>query len=108
MTKGAARRRRADVATLVDDNGITQPPLRERIIGEGSFHQLHGGVTTNSVGNEREARLDKYRLQYAQIRGHDELMAKVSFTYLGHMPTTASNITAVERRRARLAGKLVD
>jgi glycosyltransferase involved in cell wall biosynthesis len=79
-----------------------------QIIGEGSFHQFHGGITTNSIGNEREARLEKYRLQYAQIRGHDELMAKVSFTYLGHMPTTASNITAVERRRARLAGKLVD
>lgn len=88
----------------VEAPGVT--PLQ--IIGEGSFHQLHGGVTTNSNGNDREARLDKYRLQYAQIRGHDELMAKVSFTYLGHMPTTASNITAVERRRARLAGRSVD
>ncbi len=79
-----------------------------QIIGEGSFHQLHGGVTTNSNGVERLTRLDKYRQQYAQIRGHDKLMAKASFTYMGHMPTIASNITAVERRRARLAGKLVD
>jgi hypothetical protein len=84
--------------------GVT--PLQ--IIGEGSFHQLHGGITTNSNGAERLARLDKYRQQYAQIRGHDELMAKVSFTYMGHMPTIASNITAVERKRARLAGKLVE
>ncbi len=79
-----------------------------QIIGEGSFHQLHGGVTTNSSGEERESRLSKYRAQYAQIRDHDEVMATVLFTYMGHMPTTASNITAVERRRARLAGRPLD
>jgi glycosyltransferase involved in cell wall biosynthesis len=88
----------------VESPGVT--PLQ--IIGEGSFHQLHGGVTTNSSGDERMARLNKYRAQYAQIRGHDDVMAKASFTYMGHMPTTASNITAVERRRARLAGRPLD
>jgi glycosyltransferase involved in cell wall biosynthesis len=88
----------------VEAPGVT--PLQ--IIGEGSFHQLHGGVTTNSSGDDREERLNKYRAQYAKIRGHDEVMAKVSFTYMGHMPTTASNITAVERRRARLAGRPLD
>lgn len=79
-----------------------------QIIGEGSFHQLHGGTTTNSSGDEREAKLDQYREQYREIRGHDELVAKVPFLYMGHMPTITSNITVVERRRARLAGKLVD
>lgn len=79
-----------------------------QIIGEGSFHQLHGGVTTSISGEERQARLDKYREQYVQIRGHDSLMADVPFIFMGHMPTVASNITAVERRRARLAGKVVD
>jgi len=88
----------------VESPGVT--PLQ--IIGEGSFHQLHGGVTTNSSGDERIARLDKYRAQYAKIRGNDDVMAKASFIYMGHMPTTASNITAVERRRARLAGRPLD
>ena len=88
----------------VEAPGVT--PVQ--IIGEGSFHQLHGGVTTNSSGNERTARLNRYRVQYAKIRGDDEVMAKASFTYMGHMPTTASNITAVERRRARLAGRPLD
>jgi glycosyltransferase involved in cell wall biosynthesis len=88
----------------VEAPGVT--PLQ--VIGEGSFHQLHGGVTTNSTGDEREARLNRYRAQYAKIRGDDEVMAKVSFTYMGHMPTTASNITAVERRRARIAGRPLD
>jgi len=89
---------------VVESPGVT--PIQ--VIGEGSFHQLHGGITTNSNGKEREARLEKYRSQYEQIRGHSEVMAHLPFTYMGHMPTTASNITAVERRRARLAGKLVD
>jgi glycosyltransferase involved in cell wall biosynthesis len=88
----------------VEAPGVT--PLQ--IIGEGSFHQLHGGVTTNSSGDERVARLNKYRAQYAKIRGHEKVMTKISFIYMGHMPTTASNITAVERRRARLAGRPLD
>lgn len=87
----------------VETPGVT--PLQ--IIGEGSFHQLHGGITTNSSGEVRDTRLDKYRKQYEQIRGHNEVMSKVPFIYMGHLPTTASNITAVERRRARQAGKLV-
>lgn len=88
----------------VESSGVT--PIQ--IIGEGSFHQLHGGVTTNISGDERKARLDRYRKQYFQIRGHDNLMADVPFTYMGHMPTVASNITAVERRRARLMGRQLD
>ena len=88
----------------VESPGVT--PIQ--IIGEGSFHQLHGGTTTNGDEDKREALLDKYREQYLQMRGHSELVAKASFIYMGHMPTVASNITAVERRRARLAGKLVD
>ncbi len=88
----------------VEAAGVT--PIQ--IIGEGSFHQLHGGLTTNSDSGKRAALLERYREQYARIRGHTELMAKVPFIYMGHMPTVASNITAVERRRARLAGKLVD
>jgi glycosyltransferase involved in cell wall biosynthesis len=88
----------------VESPGVT--PLQ--IIGEGSFHQLHGGTTTNSSGEERDARLEKYREQYARIRGHNDVMAKVLFNYMGHMPTTASNITARERRRARLAGRPLD
>lgn len=87
----------------VEAVGVT--PIQ--IIGEGSFHQLHGGITTNSDGKGRAELLEKYREQYTRIRGHSELIAKIPFIYMGHMPTVASNITAVERRRARLAGKLI-
>ena len=87
-----------------DAPGVT--PVQ--IIGEGSFHQLHGGTTTNASAQEREERLLQYRRQYQEIRGHDELMAQKSFFFMGHMPTITSNITAVERRRARLAGRPLD
>lgn len=76
-----------------------------QIIGEGSFHQLHGGTTTNSSGEARDAKLAQYREQYREIRGHDQLMAKADFNYMGHMPTITSNISVVEKRRARLAGR---
>lgn len=79
-----------------------------QIIGEGSFHQLHGGTTTNSSGKARDAKLAQFRQQYLEIRGHDQLMATADFIYMGHMPTVTSNISAVEKRRARVAGRPLD
>jgi len=88
----------------VEAPGIT--PVQ--IIGEGSFHQLHGGITTNSGHEKRKALLHDYREQYAQIRGHREVMSEASFIYMGHMPTVPSNISAVEKRRARQAGRPIE
>lgn len=79
-----------------------------QVIGEGSFHQLHGGTTTNTSGEARQARLEQFRQQYREIRGHDRLVPEVDFLYMGHMPTVTSNISAVEKRRARLAGRPLD
>ncbi|MEM9255485.1 MAG: glycosyltransferase [Pseudomonadota bacterium] len=79
-----------------------------QLIGEGSFHQLHGGVTTNSLAPERKVTLEKFREQYRAIRGHDDLMADTEMFYFGHVPTMQANITALQRARLRNAGKLVD
>ena len=46
--------------------------------------------------------------QYKAIHGHDKVMANADFVYMGHMPTITSNITAVEKRRARMAGRPLD
>ncbi|MEE4145290.1 MAG: glycosyltransferase [Halieaceae bacterium] len=63
-----------------------------QLIGEGSFHQLHGGTTTN-VGQEKQnTRLATYLEQYKSIRGHGELMSDKTLHFLGHLPTTASKI----------------
>lgn len=71
-----------------DASGVTPVQL----IGEGSFHQLHGGTTTNVSVEERNARVLKFRQEYAEIRGHDKLMTDKIFHYMGHLPTTASKI----------------
>lgn len=72
----------------IDAPGVTAAQL----IGEGCFHQLHGGTTTNVSTRERDARLDKYRQQFEEIRGHDDVITKKVFYYFGHLPTNASKI----------------
>ena len=45
-----------------------------QLIGEGCFHQLHGGTTTNVSTEKRDASLAKYRQQYrrnSRARGRD-------------------------------------
>lgn len=63
-----------------------------QLIGEGSFHQLHGGTTTNVGQDKQAARLASYLDQYKAIRGHGELMSKKELYFMGHLPTTASKI----------------
>ena len=63
-----------------------------QLVGEGSFHQVHGGTTTNSDTEAREARLASYRDQYRQLRGHDRLLSDKPLNFLGHLPTQASKI----------------
>ena len=63
-----------------------------QLVGEGSFHQVHGGTTTNSDTEARETRLASYREQYRQLRGHDRLLSDKALNFLGHLPTQASKI----------------
>jgi len=71
-----------------DRDGVTPVQL----IGEGSFHQLHGGTTTNVPMQVRQERSVQYREQYRQIRGHDSYTTDKSVFYFGHMPTERSRI----------------
>lgn len=72
----------------VDTPGATPVQL----VGEGSFHQVHGGTTTNSSEDKRVERLALYRQQYEQIRGHSELVSDKILSFMGHLPTRASKI----------------
>lgn len=63
-----------------------------QLIGEGSFHQLHGGTTTNVSAEQRNARVEQFRQEYLQIRGHDKLMTDKMFHFMGHLPTQQSKI----------------
>ena len=68
-----------------------------QLIGEGCFHQLHGGTTTNVSTEKRDESLAKYRKQYEEIRGHGDVITKKTFLYMGHLPNDASKI----HRKAR-------
>lgn len=71
-----------------DTPGVTPVQL----VGEGSFHQLHGGTTTNVSMEDRRAQTETYRAQYREIRGHDQLMCTKDVHFLGHLPTQGSKI----------------
>jgi glycosyltransferase involved in cell wall biosynthesis len=59
------------------------------ILGEASFHQLHGGTTTNVSAEEREAKVAIYRQQYKEIRGEEYSLPTAPIHYIGHMPPQA-------------------
>jgi hypothetical protein len=42
-----------------------------QLVGEATFHQIHGGVTTNSSPQRRDARVESYKRQYQQLRGKE-------------------------------------
>lgn len=69
-----------------------------QLIGEGSFHQLHGGTTTNVSPQERDARVDRFMAEYRELRGHDQLMSDKKFHFVGHLPTEASKIHRQDRK----------
>jgi cephalosporin hydroxylase len=68
------------------------------IIGEGSFHQVHGGTTTNeSDTDERRRRIAGYAQQYAQVRGRPFRGPGRTMHFVGSMPPRAARTKA--RRR---------
>jgi len=69
----------------VDQPGITLVTL----LGEATFHQVHGGITTNVPRAVREERVAMYREQYRKIRGRDYQVPERPIEYLGHRPDLA-------------------
>ena len=68
------------------------------LIGEGSFHQMHGGTTTNVAPDEQTRRVELYKTQYRDIRGCDLLPTTKDLYYFGNMPTPASKIHRLNKR----------
>jgi len=63
-----------------------------QLIGEGSFHQYHGGTTTNVSPQERDEKVKKYAKQYRDIRGRELAVSDKDVFYFGHLPTEHSKI----------------
>ncbi len=55
------------------------------LLGEGSFHQVHGGTTTNVSPDEAEARIETYRQDYARIRGRPYEVPLVQMKFFGSL-----------------------
>jgi len=59
------------------------------LLGEGTFHQLHGGVATNAPPDVHEANLRCWEAQYTRIRGTPYALPEKRRSYLGMMPEPA-------------------
>jgi glycosyltransferase involved in cell wall biosynthesis len=58
-----------------------------QLLGEASFHQIHGGTSTNVTRAQQKARLQEYLAQYQAIRGRAFEVSQKPLRYYGHMPT---------------------
>ena len=56
------------------------------LMGEGTFHQFHGGVTTGGIDrSKREVLLEQFEAQYAALRGETYQCPQTEPIYLGRL-----------------------
>jgi hypothetical protein len=62
-----------------------------KLLGEGTFHQLHGGTATNSPIQELHENLSRWADQYAEIRGRSFTLSIPEYppTFIGVLPRAA-------------------
>jgi len=61
------------------------------LLGEGTFHQLHGGIATNASHRDITGAVEIWRAQYEALRGRSWAPpAKAERTYLGALPQSAA------------------
>lgn len=57
-----------------------------QLMGEASFHQVHGGVSTSVSHEEQKILWAKYTAQYEQIRGRPYEVCQKPLEFIGQMP----------------------
>ena len=55
------------------------------LLGEGTFHQFHGGAATNIVADHPNRH--RFHQEYRDLRGDDYVRPETQATYLGTVPT---------------------
>ena len=62
------------------------------LLGEGTFHQVHGGVSTNAPPDQQHARFHEWAAQYAAIRGrpYEVVQSAQPPTFVGTLPARVS------------------
>jgi hypothetical protein len=61
-----------------------------QLMGEASFHQVHGGVSTSVTEEEQQRLWATYTAQYEQIRGRPYKVCQKPLEYIGHIPNKAA------------------
>lgn len=61
-----------------------------QLMGEASFHQIHGGISTNVTREEQKTLWQSYLNQYERVRGEPYEVCKKPLRYYGHMPTPSA------------------
>ena len=76
------------------------------ILGEGSFHQVHGGTTTNQTdAAERRSRVFGYGRHYADLRGRAFRGPGKPIHFVGRITTGAARRTKPRRLSTRVFGE---
>ncbi|QBQ53551.1 glycosyltransferase family A protein [Nitrosococcus wardiae] len=71
------------------------------LLGEGVFHQIHGGIATNAGEERLKRNIQSWRAQYKKIRGIDFAPPKKRPIYLGTLP--AAVLPSVEESARKAA-----
>jgi glycosyltransferase involved in cell wall biosynthesis len=58
-----------------------------QLFGEASFHQVHGGISTNATPEAQLEQLAAYKKQYREIRGEEWKIPPNPVQFFGHAPT---------------------
>jgi cephalosporin hydroxylase len=79
------------------------------ILGEGSFHQVHGGTTTNETGaQDRRDKVHGYARHYAELRGRAFRGAGKPIHFVGRIPTGAARRTKPRRLSTGVFGEAAE
>jgi hypothetical protein len=61
-----------------------------QLMGEASFHQVHGGVSTSISRQQQKVVWAQYTKQYEQIRGRVYEVCEKPLDFIGHMPNQSA------------------
>jgi cephalosporin hydroxylase len=79
------------------------------ILGEGSFHQVHGGTTTNQTdAAERRSRVFGYGQHYAELRGRPFKGPGKPIHFVGRIPTAAARRSKPRRLSTTVFAEAAD
>lgn len=83
------------------------------LLGEGTFHQIHGGIMTNAEQARKKAQWQAFEAEYREIRGEGFQRPSRDHVYMGSLPPAALphlrlSVEGGLRRHGKAAGPFFD